>query len=194
MSINISDRSHLIALYTNEDIALIYSIIPFFLDGLRKNEICVYGAPQNTIEIIKNIFLNENIELEYYINKKQLLFISEREEFLVNGRFEMEKLLNNHRDKMEKGIAKGFSKTRVSVELSWLIDAIRDDSNTKLEYKRLSYCFFDDATKINAVCHYDKYKLCDYQIVGLVNVHHCLLPYEKESEGHIIRNPYLIEA
>ncbi|MCT4660763.1 MAG: MEDS domain-containing protein [Tissierellales bacterium] len=186
MSFKVSDGSHIVALYTDDE-ALIKAIVEFFADGLRKNEVCVYGASKETIEKVKFAFQREGIDVNKYIEKEQLYLFDDREVFLLNGKFEPNHMLKCHKNLISGSFKKGFERARVTLEMTWVIDGVPGGEDI-LKYEALSNSYFNNTDRINAICQYNNAKLSGNQIVELMKIHPSTL-----LDQDVSANPYFTD-
>ena len=104
---------------TNEDLADI--LVSYLEAGLRNNEfcMCVASEPLNAGEIEARM-AKAIPDFDVYLKKGQIEIIPYTEWYVIDGKFDAERILNGWVDKLQKAMARGFSGLRLSGNTFWL--------------------------------------------------------------------------
>ena len=185
--ISFADGSHIVALYTDEE-KLLKSLIPFFAEALLNGEKCVYGAPESTLEKVKNELTKSGVPVQECLNREQLLLISDKEPFLNHGRFDARFLVDAHSALIKQALEEGYTHIRATVEMSWLIEGVPGGHEQLLKYEALSNELFNNTDKVHAICQYNNARLNGTQIVELMKIHPTAL-----IDGQLSVNPFFTD-
>lgn len=172
--LNLGD--HISCIYRT-DKELFSLIVPFFIEGLRQHNKCVYIYDEYTPDKICVIFRDSGFDLEPYILKHEFLFVSKDEIYLKNGAFETNNILENIQE-MESNIkAQGYTALRITGDASWLTTHTSIVSDFMKYEAKVNNVIQDDA--IIAVCQY-KETLFDKQIlIDVLRTHPVIYLYDK---------------
>jgi len=89
-SIHLGD--HIASIYQNKE-QQFKILLPFFVDGLKLNQKCVYVYDENTKEEIIKEFEKAGVEISLYLKSGQLELFESREMYLDEGIFQPEKMI-----------------------------------------------------------------------------------------------------
>ncbi len=143
-------------------------LIPFFEEGFRKHEFCIWiiAEPLSIADIRQ--YLRNKAELwEQYIAQEQLQVLNALEWYTDIGRLCMDKLSRKWVSIIEQAQARGFSGIRVCGDASWLDMRYWDEW---LEYERSA----DELIKkrdITALCTYPLLKFKEAETFLLSTCH-----------------------
>jgi len=174
---------HLCCIYKNKKEQL--SIIPFVLAGLKNNEKCIYILNDNTREEIVQAFKELNIDIEEYINSKQLEFLTKEDTYLKDGYFDPDRMVELLKQSEDMVIKDGYNGLRVLGEMSWGLTKLLGVEKL-IEYEaKLNYFLPQGRTAV--VCQYDESKFAPEILLDVIRVHPKIILYDS-----ICENPHYI--
>lgn len=130
------------------------AIIPFFQQGIERNEFCVYISDDLTQDEIHRAFETAGIDLQAWIDRGAFLFATKREAYLKSGTFDPHAMLEFLKSATEKAADDGFSAIRITGEMTW---ALGDECGCDrlIEYESLVNDYFP-GSKALAICQYSR--------------------------------------
>jgi hypothetical protein len=109
------------ALYYESEKNLLEFIVPYFEQGFRENELCMWVVPQSLgVEGAKAVLGERIKDLNKYLEKGQIEVLSHKDAYLKAGEFSPDNILRMVDKKMEYALKQGFSGLRSSGDVSWL--------------------------------------------------------------------------
>ncbi len=94
----------------------------FLAIGLEQNEKCVFLVYDTPLEEMECCLKKYGVDMQYYINKGQLMIMQAIDLYLEEGIFEAEKVLQAFEEIFNEGQVQGYSKLRILTEFGWLND------------------------------------------------------------------------
>ncbi len=179
--INFGD--HLCSIYRSKEEQM-STIVPFIINGLRKNERCIYILDESTKkEVVEE--LKKHVELESYIDSGQMVFLTKKETYLKDGFFDPDKTIQLLKEAEREAIESGYSGLRVTGEMTWVFTTLSEVEKL-VEYEaKLNYFF--PKSKCVAICQYNEEKFDPDILVGIIYTHPKLILYNA-----VVENPYYI--
>jgi signal transduction histidine kinase len=117
---------------TKED--LLSMQVPFFKTGLENNEYCIWiTSEQTTIEDAINALKQEVLDLDIYYERESIEILSHRDWYLINGRFELDNVIQSVLDRLRIALERGFEGLRINGDEAWMDNRISHDF---IEYER----------------------------------------------------------
>ena len=149
--------THLCQFYeTKED--LIDILVPYFAEGLRNNEFCMWiTSPPLEVEEAKQALRKAIPELDQYIQKGQIEILPYTEWYLLGGAFDADKVLQGWVEKEEVALSRGFDGLRLTGNTFWLerngwkafTDYEAEVNNAIGKYRMIAVCTYS-LSKCNA--------------------------------------------
>ncbi|WXG39406.1 MAG: PAS domain S-box protein [Candidatus Freyarchaeum deiterrae] len=111
--------THLCQFYeTKED--LLDILVPYFAEGLRDNEYCIWvTAPPLDTEEARASLQEAVTELENYVEKGQIEILPYTDWYLLNGEFDENRVLNGWVEKEKSALERGFEGIRLTGNFIW---------------------------------------------------------------------------
>jgi chemotaxis family two-component system sensor kinase Cph1 len=159
---------HLCSFYENKE-EQFQIVFPFIVEGLARNEKCLYIADENSVDEVKAGLLIHGIDVEECLKTGQLNIRTTKESYLKHGRFILNDMILQIDSFVYRAINEGYSGVRVAGEVTWLI---RELSYLEefLEYeKTLNEVFRNRPVKL--LCQYNSKKLFGNVILGALRTH-----------------------
>jgi PAS domain S-box-containing protein len=164
--------THLCQFYeTKED--LIDILVPYFAEGLRNNEFCMWiTSPPLEVEEAKQALRKAIPELDQYIQKGQIEILPYTEWYLLGGAFDADKVLQGWVEKEEVALSRGFDGLRLTGNTFWLerngwkafTDYEAEVNNAIGKYRMIAVCTYS-LSKCNANEIIDVIKNHQYALV-----------------------------
>jgi PAS domain S-box-containing protein len=100
---------------------LIDVLVPYFKTGLENNEFCMWITAEPLKTSSARAALRQAVpDLDRYIQKGQIKIIPHTRWYLLEGKFDDERVLNGWVIKLEQALAKGYSGLRLTGNTFWL--------------------------------------------------------------------------
>ena len=168
--------------HTKED--LMDTLVPYFKKGLENDEFCLWVTSQpleieDAIEALRRVVP----DLDIFIEKGQIEFISYSDWFLKEGLFDPELVLSRWVEKLNYASYNGYEGLRLSGNTSWLR---KEDRESFIKYKEESDKVIGNCRMIN-LCTYsiDKHKVVE--IVHL-SLNHQLILFKNGEKLELIES------
>lgn len=175
--------------FYNQSSEIIHTAVPLIRDGLRANDRCYFAAPLARVEDVRKLLRTAHVNLDAAIESGQLTFVTEREELLVNGRFDPYHLLATHQALIAKALADGWTNVRAALDMGWLAHETATPEQL-LKYEAASDAVFTFQNRpIVALLQYNYSELPGELVVELLKIH----PIAVVGK-FIKRNPYYVNA
>ncbi len=97
------------------------SAVPYFRQGLLKNDRCVYVADEDTAEGALENLRSHGIATAVAAARGQLVVMPSQGAYLVDGRFDAERMVGFLDVATNQALADGFDALRVTGEMSWVL-------------------------------------------------------------------------
>lgn len=185
---HIKEGSHICQLYnkTSEVVNITASLIQ---TGLQNNEKCFYAGPTDIVEEIKAACEQLGIQVDEATARNQLVFMTDRDEFLQSQRFDPYFLLSNHQSFIAKSLKEGWTACRGAMDMSWLTDGAATPSQV-LKYEAAADAVFTfQNSPVVIVVQYNYGKLAGEIVVELLKLHPLAIVGK-----YIKRNPYYVDS
>lgn len=152
-SANWQPGNHLCFLYKTE--AEHRAVLTSFLrQGLEQGEKVIYLFDHRVPETIHIYLKDGGLDLDPYLRRGQLLFLSAPETFLSQGKFEPEALISLWQREIKKSAAEGFKGLRVSEEMTWALQPLSGvDRLIEYESQMNDFCRVENFL---CLCQYDR--------------------------------------
>jgi hypothetical protein len=157
--------------------------------GLVSSEKCLFAGSLASIQEMEQALLKAGVEVAQAQEAGQLVFISDRDELLVNKRFDPYHLLSTHQTFIAQALREGWKAVRISMDMTWLTADIATPEQV-LKYEAASDAVFTfQNAPIIALMHYDYSKLPGALVVEMLKLH----PIAVVGK-FIKRNPYYLNS
>lgn len=191
LSLNENAESLIKSLEVHDHICLIYederewesTIIPFLIEGFKRDEKCVYIIDRHKSEIIKELLIREGFDPEKLKGRFEIL--SEDEAYTRGGSFDPDAMIKLLEEETEKALDEGYSALRVTGEMSWILKG-KPGSERLIEYEAKLNRFLPKAECL-AICQYEKAAFKPEILKGVIITHPILV-----WAGKVYRNFYYI--
>ena len=112
--------THLCQFYESKQ-DLIDILVPYFAEGLRSNEFCIWITSRPLqVEEAKNVLKKSVPNLDEYFKKGQIEILSYEDWYLLGGKFDPERVLLGWVEKEKEALKRGFKGLRLSGNTFWI--------------------------------------------------------------------------
>jgi PAS domain S-box-containing protein len=194
--------THLCQFYeTKED--LIDILVPYFAEGLRDNEFCMWITSQPLDEGEAKVALKEAVpDLEDYVAKGQIEIISYSDWYIRGGTFDADGVLKGWVEKESRALGRHFDGLRLSGNTFWLE---KDDWQDFVDYEALINGVIKEHRMI-AICTYSLDRCGSRHLIDVMRNHESTLIRKKDAwtmvddvlkrralENHIVQSRQIFE-
>ena len=157
--------------------------------GLEANEKCLFAAAPSVVADLEQALAKDGIDVAAARSSGQFVCLTDRDQLLVNKRFDPYHLLSHHQTFIAQGLREGYKAVRISMDMTWLTTDIAAPQQI-LKYEAASDAVFTfQNAPIIALMHYDYSKLPGALVVELLKLH----PIAVVGK-FIKRNPYYLNS
>lgn len=161
--------------------------------GLTSSEKCLFAGTTASVKDMEQALTRQGVDVAAAQQAGQLMLVSEREPYLVNGRFDPYHLLSTHQTFIAQAMREGWKAVRISMDMNWLTESAANTGQVPqqiLKYEAASDAVFTfQNAPIIALMHYDYSKLPGGLVVELLKLH----PIAVVGK-FIKRNPYYLNS
>ncbi len=112
--------THLCQFYESKQ-DLIDILVPYFSEGLRSNEFCMWvTSPPLEVEEAKEALRKAVPDLDRYLQKGQMEIVSYKDWYLLGGKFDADRVLQGWVKKETDAIKHGFEGLRLTGNTFWV--------------------------------------------------------------------------
>ena len=128
-----------------------------------------------------------DVDLDEALTSGQLVLLSDKDQFLENGVFSPDHLLNATKAFVQMSLDEGWNGARMTADMGWLINKV-DYGDLILKYEHLSDTYLSDPEiPVVAICQYDVNYLSGPEVVELQSCHPLVF-----IDEIAIQNPYYL--
>lgn len=174
--------THIAQVYKNED-ELTEVLVPYIEKGLEDNELCAWVTSEILGEEAREALTKEMPNLQEYVNRGQMQFLSYQDWYIPDGRLNVQYALDSVLRKYQEALSNGYSGLRITGNLFWLDES---DWGSLMQFEDL----LDDAVRnINAlvICVYKESKCTTDNIVDVIDRHRYVI--SKVDDSWRLRRP-----
>lgn len=153
-------HDHICEFKQGQHVCLVYSskaeqmtaVVPWIVEGLKREEKCLYLADHNTADEIKTGLAKGGVNVEQECRRGALVFGGKHETYLRGGRFEPQAMLELWQQVTEDSLKSGFSGLRATGEMTWALGP-EPGCERLVEYESGLDAFFKKSRAL-ALCQY----------------------------------------
>ena len=148
---------HICALYDTSDEQLEVAIA-YIVDGLQRNERCLYAAgSEDALAIFRARLARGGIDVPKVERSGALMLLTKHQAYLQGGAFDCERMLHMLSQNVEQALNAGFIGLRTCGDMSWVLDEAPGSEHV-VEYEALLNEFFGSVRALG-MCQYDRRRL-----------------------------------
>ena len=145
------------------------AIAPFILQGLEKNQQCIYIADDNSVAAVKLALEKRDVDVSAFVSSGKLNIMTKVESYVREGYFDPDRMIDLLRKSMEIAIGKGYEGLRVTGEMTWALGKQRGGERL-IEYEAKLNYFFPRNSAL-AVCQYNATRFPPEVLLDVIKVH-----------------------
>ena len=186
---NIPWGTHFCHFYqTKED--LLSMQVPFFKAGLENNEYCIWiTSEQTAIEDAINALKKQVPDLDKYNERESIEILSHHDWYLVNGRFELDNVIQSILDRLRIALERGFEGLRLNGDEAWMDHKTSHDF---IEYERMLNPAIA-GKRVIISCSYQLGKCTATDVLDVALLHESAVA-KRRGRWEILETPQLIET
>lgn len=150
------------------------STIPFFAEGLRKNEKCVFAGDAQAASEIKTGLRRRGLDVERAEGLKQMAFVSDPRDLTRGGKFDPELMIRFLIEETRQALGDGHPVMRVVAEMCWAL-AGHCSPELIMDYEARLQSMLLRHHPCSAVFHYDQNKFDPESTRAVVITHPLML-------------------
>ena len=151
---------------TKED--LIDILVPYFKAGLENNEFCMWITSEPLSEKEAKKAMRETVpNFDRYLKKGQIEIIPHEKWYLIDGAFNIQRVLNSWIDKLDQALAQDYDGLRLTGNTAWLE---KKDWRNFIEYEEKINDVIDKY-RIMVICTYSLDKCGASEVIDVVSTH-----------------------
>src|SRR3984885_5673398 len=186
---NIPWGTHFCHFYQTEE-DLLSMQVPFFQTGLENNEYCIWvTSEQTTVENANDALKKVVPDLDKYYESKSIEILSHHDWYLINGRFELNNVIQSMLDRLQIALENGFAGLRLNGDEAWIDNRTTHDF---IEYER----FLNPAIagkRLIISCSYQLGKCTATDVLDVALLHESAIS-KREGKWEILETPQLIAS
>lgn len=128
-------------------------VMPFLRQGLEKGNKAVYILDVSRPETIVGYFRRGGLDLEPYLTRGQMMFLTSDETHVREGVFDPDRMLVQLQAQTDQALAEGYGGLYITCETAWALRGV-PGSERLIEYEGKVNEFFP-GSKCVALCQYD---------------------------------------
>lgn len=183
----LKNGDHTVLLYETES-EILSASVSFIKTSLKRNEKCLYIQGDLNIDGLLSELKKQIIDLDQYIKKGQLQFLTKEETYALSNHFKAEEMIETLKNESKKALEEGYQGLAITGELSWVLNFKGGKKEiTNYEWKLNEYIF--DDYPVVAMCRYNLNKFDKSIIKAIIELHHYII-----WQGKVHENPYYIPS
>jgi len=128
-------------------------LTPFLRQGLERGRKVVYILDVSTAEAILAYFRRDGLDVEPYLARGQMVFLTRDETYVHEGVFDPDRMIVLLQAQTDQALAEGYPGLRITGEMGWALRGL-PGSERLIEYERKVNEFFP-GSKCVGLCQYD---------------------------------------
>ena len=128
-------------------------LTPFLRQGLERGEKVVYILDVSTVEAILAYLRGDGLDVEPYLARGQMVFLTRDETYMQEGVFDPEGMIALLRAQTDQALAEGYPALRSTGEMGWALRGL-PGSERLIEYEAKLNEFFPGSRCVG-LCQYD---------------------------------------
>ncbi|MFW6040224.1 MAG: MEDS domain-containing protein [Thermoplasmatota archaeon] len=183
--------THMCCIYRNKEEQL--SILAYFISlGLDKWEKCIYIVDDRTKQEVISALKKIDIDIDKYVNKGQLEFLTKKESYLKGDYFDPDEMIELLKKAEEQALSEGYMGLRVTGEMTWCFSDL-PGTEKLLEYEMKLNDFLPNSKTI-AICQYNEKRFSPEILLEVIHTHPKVILYDSIHENQYYQPPKIFLA
>lgn len=158
--------------------------VPYFREGLRNNDLCMWVVSDSLgIKGAKEALSMEVKNVDAYIKKGQLEILDYRDWYVKEGKFIPNRVLKGWAEKEKQALKQGFMGLRLSGDITWVT---KTNWKKWIDYEKKVDRLINK-NKMTALCTYPLNKL-DLSGIFILSTNHRFAFSNLNGQWHILKN------
>lgn len=183
---NIDHGRHICSIYKTIE-EQFSPIAPFFANGVKNNQKCVYVyndiAPSRIFDDLEAL----GVPTDNLKSTKQIEFVSKHDSYLLDGHFDSDRMIKTTENFVQSSLKQNYNGIRAAGDMSW---SINEGLNMEklIEYESDLNNFYPNF-QISGICQYDENMFSKDVLIGVIRTHPYLIIYGKFYKNKYFYTP-----
>ncbi len=183
---SLQQGSHLCFIYSSREQQL-ETLRSFVRKGLERNEKILYVFDDRTKEEIIKYFEKKNLEIKELLDSGQFEFLTKRESYLKNGRFEPDNMFELLTKAKDRALENGFTGLRATGEMTWFFTEAPGVGQL-MEYESQLNDFVQGKEMV-ILCQYNENEFSPENLLDVIYTHPKIILHDSIYENHYYMPP-----
>jgi len=183
--------AHFCSFYNSKE-DLLDILVPYFKTGLENNEFCLWVISNSellTVQEATSALRSAIPDFDWYVAGRSLEVVGHDEWFLVDGVFDLHRVANRFKEKLDEALHRGYAGMRVNGSPAWLQPTRAKELR---EFEEQVDDLFPNL-RILASCTYPLGTISGDQIFNTVHTHQFAIA-RRQGQWEVIETPELMQA
>lgn len=188
----VDQGDHLCCIYEDKKSSL-PAIALFVLGGLEQGEKCLYIVDDRTKEDIIRYFKDHDIDIDGYLEKNQIEFLTRKETYLKDGYFDPDEMIDLLKRAEKEALDEGYRGLRVTGEMTWVLTDLLGTEKL-MEYEAKLNKFLP-GSNVMALCQYNEKRFSPEILTDVLHTHPRVLLQDRlfENPFYLPPDPFLAQ-
>jgi len=183
----LKNGDHTVLLYESKS-EILSASVSFIKASLKRNEKCLYIQGDLKIDELLSELKKQIIDLDQYIKKEQLQFLTKEETYALSNHFKAEEMIETLKKESKEALEEGYQGLAITGELSWVLN-FKGGKKEIIDYEWMLNEYIFDNYPVVAMCRYNLNKFDKSIIKAIIELHHYII-----WKGKVHENPYYIPS
>jgi len=165
-------------------------LVPYFKTGLENQEFCLWVISNSEL-LTEQEATNamRKADLDRYMTERSIEVVSHDDWFLIGGAFDLFKVANRFKEKLDEALVKGYAGMRLNGSPAWLY---KDDDKELVAFEKEVDKLFPDL-RIIASCAYPIAASAAAELLDVADAHRFVIT-RRRGNWEILETPELVQA
>src|ERR1700682_1185979 len=171
---------------------LLDTLVPYFMAGLKSKEFCLWIISNSellTLEEATNALRQALPNLDRYVAERSIEVVAHDDWFLNGGNFDLHKVANRFKEKLNEVLARGYAGMRVNGSPAWIY---KDDDKELVRFEEELDKLFPDLPVI-ASCTYPIADSAAGELLNVARTHQFVIT-RRRGNWEILETPELMQT
>src|SRR2546429_3936641 len=167
-------------------------LIPYFKTGLENQEFCLWVISDSellTEQEATKALRKALPDLDRYVAERSIEVVSHNDWFLIRGTFDLYKVANRFKEKLDEALARGYAGMRLNGSPAWLY---KDDDNELVTFEKEVDKLFPDL-RVIASCTYPIAGSAAGELLDVADAHRFVIT-RRRGNWEILETPELVQT
>src|SRR2546425_1793242 len=170
---------------------LLDTLVPYFMAGLKNNEFCLWVISNSELLTVQEATNALRIapDFDRYVAERSIEVVAHDHWFLNGGTFDLHKVANRFKEKLDEALARGYAGMRVNGSPAWLY---KDDDNELVTLEEELDKLFPDL-RVIASCTYPIAESAAGELLNVARAHRFVIT-RRRGNWEILESPELMQT